>query len=206
MSAAAAGPPRVGAVVLAAGLSRRMGGANKLLLELGGVPLVARAADAALASRARPVVVVTGHEAARVRAALAGRAVAFAHNPDHAAGLSASLRVGLAALGAEVDGAVVCLADMPWVRGAHIDALLDAFAASGSRAICVPSYEGQRGNPVLWPARCFGEIAALTGDQGARSLLERHAALVRDVPVADVGVSLDVDTPGQLEERMRSRL
>jgi molybdenum cofactor cytidylyltransferase len=195
MSAAA---PRVGAVVLAAGLSRRMG-ENKLLLELEGVPLVARAADAAQASRARPVVVVTGHDAARVRAALGGRAVAFAHNPDYAAGLSSSLRTGLAALGAEVDGAVVCLADMPWVRGVHIDALLDAFAASGSRAICVPSYEGQRGNPVLWPARCFGEIAALTGDRGARSLLERHGELVRHVPVADPGVTRDVDTPAALE-------
>ncbi len=202
MSAAA---PEVGAVVLAAGLSRRMGGGNKLLLEIEGVPLVARVADAALASRARPVVVVTGHEAARVCAALAGRAVAFAHNPDYAAGLSASLRTGLAALPAEVDGAIVCLADMPWVRAAHIDALLDAFAASGSRAICVPSYAGQRGNPVLWPACCFGEIAALTGDQGARSVLERHADGVCHVPIADPGVTLDVDTPGALDERVPGR-
>jgi molybdenum cofactor cytidylyltransferase len=188
----------VGAVVLAAGLSRRMNGANKLLAELGGVPIVARAVDAVLATRARPVVVVTGHDAARVRAALAGRPVGFAHNPDPAAGLSASLRAGIAALGTQVDAAVVCLADMPWVRPAHVEALIDAFEGRAARPICVPSFEGRRGNPVLWPARHFAAIAALHGDTGARALLEAHAAEVCYVPVADPGVTRDVDTPEAL--------
>lgn len=189
---------RVGALVLAAGLSRRMGEGNKLLAPLDGAPLVARSVDAALASRARPVVVVTGHEAERVRAALAGRAVVFADNPDYAAGLSASLRAGIGALGGALDGAVVCLADMPWVRAAHVDALVAAFEAVGERPICVPTFEGQRGNPVLWPARYFAALAALRGDTGARALLAAHAAEVCYVPVADPGVTLDVDTPAAL--------
>jgi molybdenum cofactor cytidylyltransferase len=192
---ATAGPGRVGAVVLAAGLSRRMGAANKLLLELEGAPLIARCVDAVLGSTARPVVVVTGHEAPRVRAALAGRAVRFAHNAEPEQGLAASLRVGLAALGDELAGAVVCLGDMPWVRADHVEALLAAFAASAGRAICVPTFGAQRGNPVLWPARYFAEIRAQTGDRGARSLLAAHADQVCYVPVSDPGVTLDVDTP-----------
>jgi molybdenum cofactor cytidylyltransferase len=175
-----------------------MGGANKLLAEIGGAPMVARCVDAALASAARPVVVVTGHDAAAVRAALAGREVAFAHNPEPEAGQSASLRAGIAALGDEVDGALVCLADMPWVRAEHIEALLAAFEASGGRAICVPTFDGARGNPVLWPARHFGEIGALRGDAGARTLLDAHADAVCYVPVSDAGVTLDVDTPEAL--------
>jgi molybdenum cofactor cytidylyltransferase len=189
---------RVGAVLLAAGLSRRMGEANKLLAELDGAPVVARAADAVLASRAHPVWVVTGHEAGRVRAALAGRVLAFVHNPDYAQGLSSSLRAGIAALGGEVDGALVCLADMPWVRPAHFEALIAAFESSDARPICVPRFGGRRGNPVLWPARHFAAIAALRGDAGARTLLAARAAEVCEVPVADPGVTSDVDTPTQL--------
>ncbi len=189
---------RIGVVVLAAGLSRRMGAANKLLAEVDGAPMVARCVDAALASPARPVVVVTGHEAARVRGALAGREVVFVHNPEPAAGLSSSLRLGIAALGEKVDGAVVCLGDMPWVRAEHIEALITAFDANAERPICVPTWDRKRGNPVLWPARHFAEIAALTGDRGARSLLDAHAAEVCFVPVADAGVTLDVDTPDAL--------
>jgi molybdenum cofactor cytidylyltransferase len=193
-----ASAPKVGALVLAAGLSRRMDGANKLLADVGGKPLVARAVDAVLASPARPVVVVTGHEAERMRAALAGRAVRFAHNPAFEAGLSASLRTGLAALGGEVEAALVCLGDMPSVRAEHLAALIAAFEASGRRAICAPRFEGRRGNPVLWPARFFPEMGALGGDAGARALLDAHASEVCYVPVADAGVVLDVDTPEAL--------
>ena len=189
---------RIAAVVLAAGLSRRMGSTNKLLAEVEGAPLVARCVDAALASSARPVVVVIGHEAARVRAALAGREVAFVHNPDPGAGLSSSLRLGIAALGDKVDGAVVCLGDMPWVRAEHIEGLIAAFETSPARPICVPTWDRKRGNPVLWPARHFAEIAALSGDSGARSLLDAYAGEVCTVPVADAGVTLDVDTPDAL--------
>ncbi len=190
--------------MLAAGLSRRMGGANKLLAEIDGEPMVARAVDAVLASAARPVVVVTGHDAPRVRAALAGRDVGFVHNPDYASGLASSLRAGIAALGAGLDGALVCLGDMPWVRREHVDALLAAFAGDAD-AICVPVHRGRRGHPVLWPARDFGEIALLQGDAGARALLERHAERVRTVPVADAGVTRDVDTPEALAGRSLTR-
>ena len=87
---------------------------------------------------------------------------------------------------------------MPWVRTEHIEALIAAFDASPLHPICVPTWDRKRGNPVLWPARHFAEIATLTGDTGARSLLDAHAAEVCFVPVADAGVTRDVDTPDAL--------
>jgi len=189
----------VGAVVLAAGSSQRMGGENKLLSLLGGRPLIAHVVDALLASAARPIVVVTGHQAADVRAALAGRAVEFAHNPDFASGLASSLRVGIGAVGAAVDGALICLGDMPLVTRDHIDALVRAFEAAGDHSIYVPTHERKRGHPILWARRHFAEMAALTGDVGARGLLDRYAAEICYVEVGDPGISIDVDTPAMLQ-------
>jgi molybdenum cofactor cytidylyltransferase len=190
--------PRVAALVLAAGQSRRMGAANKLLAEVGGVPMVVRAVDAALASRARPVVVVLGHEAARVRAALGDRPVTVATNPDYAEGISSSIRHGLAALPHEVDGAVICLGDMPLVSAAVIDRLIAAFNPLESRAICLPTWRGKRGNPVLWARQFFREMGEIAGDVGARHLIGAWPEVVAEVAMQDDAVLVDVDTPEAL--------
>lgn len=190
--------PEVWAIVLAAGSSRRMGDVNKLLLPLEGVPLVAHAVDAALACRARGVVVVTGHGAGALRAALPGRPVRFAHNPEHAAGLSSSLRAGLAALPPAAAGALICLGDMPRVRASQLDALIAAFEASAGREVCVPVHRGRRGNPILWPARRFEAMGALEGDVGARALLAEEADRMRRVEMDDAAIHADIDTPADL--------
>ncbi len=134
-----------------------MGGTNKLLATIGGKPLVRMAVEAALASHAAPVTVVTGHDAGAVESALTGLAVAFAHNPNYAAGLSTSLRAGLAALPAGVDGVVVMLADMPDVGPAVIDRLIEAFAPKpcgnrGARLGGQARQPGPVGRALLWPA------------------------------------------------------
>jgi len=190
-------PPKVTAIVLAAGRSRRMG-ANKLTSDLAGRPLVTYVARAALASKAAPVVVVTGFEADAVRAALTGLDVALVHNPDFAKGMSASLIAGLANLADDIDGALVCLGDMPRVTADHLDRLIAAFDPAAGRAIGVPTFQGKRGNPVLWARRFFPRIRGLTGDVGARALIGEHADLVYEVPVEDDGVLFDVDTPERL--------
>jgi molybdenum cofactor cytidylyltransferase len=176
-----------------------MGGANKLLVPLAGDPVVAHAADAALASRAATVVVVTGHQAARVRAALAGRDVQFAHNRYYARGLASSLRRGLRALDPAIEGALVCLGDMPWVSAADLDALIAAFARA-DHPICVPVRGRRRGNPVLWPARHFAALRALQGDFGGRGLLRRYAREIVRVSMPDAGVTRDIDTPADIAE------
>jgi len=187
--------PRIAAIVLAAGRSTRMGPANKLLQDIDGRPMVARVVDAALASTARPVVVVTGHQAEAVQAALAGRDVTFVHNPDYATGLASSLRHGLSALPADCDGALVALGDMPRLTAGHLEQLISAFSPVEGRAIIVPTWGGKRGNPVLWAARFFPEMKAVAGDVGARHLIGEHADLVREVESPDDAVLLDVDTP-----------
>lgn len=194
----------IAAILLAAGRSRRMGGPNKLLEEVGGRPLVRIAAEAALASRARPVIVVTGHQRERVEAALAGLDVQFVHNFDYAEGLSTSLATGIAAVPPVCDGAVVCLADMPAVTPATIDTLLSRFDPAAGRAIVVPTAAGKRGNPVVWARRFFPALMAVRGDVGARHLIGENAELVAEVEVAGEGVLADVDTPEALA-RLRGR-
>jgi molybdenum cofactor cytidylyltransferase len=185
---------RIAAVVLAAGRSTRMGGPNKLLAELGGKTLVRIAAEQALASRARPVIVVTGHQRERVEQALAGLAVQLVHNPDYADGLATSLKTGIAAVPADADGAVVCLGDMPQVSSEMIDKLIAAFDPARGALIVVPTIDGKRGNPVLWSRRFFPELATIEGDIGARHLIAGYGEAVTEVP-ADPGALVDVDTP-----------
>ena len=192
--------PRIGAVVLAAGQSRRMGEANKLLLEVEGKPMLRWAIEAILGSQASPCVVVTGHDREAVEAAIAGTAAEPAHNPDFALGLSTSLRAGLATLPPGLDGALVLLGDMPRVTDKVIDQLIAAFNPVEGRAICIPTWQGERGNPVLLAKRFFDEIGEVTGDIGARQIVKSYPELVAEVPVASDGVLVDVDTPARYEE------
>jgi molybdenum cofactor cytidylyltransferase len=188
----------IAAVVLAAGRSTRMGGPNKLLAEIGGRPLVRIAVEQALASHAKPVIVVTGHERERVEAALKSLPVQFVHNPDFAQGLGGSVRTGIAAVPAVADGAIVCLGDMPQVDAALIDRLIAAFAPEQGALAVVPTSDGQRGNPVLWSRRFFADLMAIEGDVGARNLINRYGEAVVEVPVMSKGALVDVDTPEAL--------
>ncbi len=193
---------RIAAIVLAAGRSSRMGPANKLVADLGGKPMVRHAAEAAIDSGASPVVVVCGHEEPAVRAALAGLDVRFVSNPAHAEGLSTSLKAGIAALPEETDGVVVMLGDMPLVRAAFIRRLVAAFEAEPGGLAAVPIHDGDWGNPVVIARALFADVAGLTGDAGARKLLEQRKDTVIEVP-ADDSVMLDADTPDALEALRR---
>jgi molybdenum cofactor cytidylyltransferase len=189
---------RIAAIVLAAGRSTRMGGPNKLLAEVAGRPLVRIAAQEALASRASPVVVVTGHQRELVEHALEGLPVRLIHNPDFAQGLGTSLSAGVAAVPPEADGAVVCLGDMPQVDAGLIDQLIAAFDPDRGALVVVPTFEGKRGNPVLWSRRFFTDLGAIEGDVGARHLIGRYGEAVVEVAVAGKAALVDVDTPEAL--------
>ncbi len=189
---------RIAAVVLGAGRSTRMGAVNKLIAEIGGKPLVRIAAEQALASHARPVIVVTGHERERVESAVNGLPVRLAYNPDYAEGLGSSLKTGIAAVPDDVDGAIVCLGDMPQVTSQSIDRLIAAFDPERGALIVVPAIEGRRGNPVLWSRRFFPELMSIAGDIGARHLIAQYAEAVAEVPMSGEGVLIDVDTPESL--------
>ena len=187
--------PEIGGVLLAAGQSRRMGRANKMLVEVDGIPMVVHAARSLLASNASPVVVVLGHRPEQVERALEGLDVRFVHNPEYAEGLSTSLRAGLAALPASCDGAVVALGDMPGVRAEDIDMLIGEFDPAAGQSIIVPTHDGKRGNPVIWARRYFDEISSVSGDVGARHLIGANPDQVYEVRTDNPGVLIDLDTP-----------
>ena len=201
---AAPHPPRsagksVAVIILAAGRSQRMSPHHKLLAtDAAGKTMIARTVDNALSSAARPVIVVTGHREAEIRAALARRPVTLVAAPDFATGLSASLRTGLAALPDDVAAAIVCLGDMPLVTGRMLDRLIETHDVDEGRLIVAPTGSGALGNPVLWDRRYFAQLSALEGDRGARPLLERQLDAVTTVELGDP-VLRDFDTAESLE-------
>jgi molybdenum cofactor cytidylyltransferase len=190
--------PKIAAVILAAGMSSRMG-SNKLLADLEGKPLIRHAAEAAAASQADPVIVVTGRDADRVKAALHGLEVRFADNPDYSEGLSTSLRAGVSAVPASNDGALVMLGDMPGISPALVDRMIAGFDVTENRAIVVATRHGKQGNPVLWARRFFPEIIAIQGDVGARNLIGLYDEMVCEIEAGDDAPLIDIDTPQMLE-------
>ncbi len=199
--------PTIAAVVMAAGRSRRMAPHNKLLVtDKAGKPMIARVVDNVLSSKARPILVVTGHQAEQVEHALGGRPVQYVHAVDYADGLSASLKAGIAAVPPECAAAIVCLGDMPLVTGRMIDRLMQMYDPDEGRLIVLPTFRGKQGNPMLWDRRYFQEILEITGDSGARFLVGKHAEAVTEVEMADDAVLRDFDTTESLTtlpERMR---
>lgn len=187
-------PLRFGVVVLAAGASTRMGEPKQLLM-LGGQPLIVRAVEAALASPAWPVVVVLGAHAQQVKALLAKHPVLIAENPAWTEGMASSLRTGIAVLqqfSRSLDGAIVALCDQPAFSADVITRLIETQRIT-SRSIVAAHYSGRNGAPALFLRQHFAALAALTGEEGARLLLNRAADEVASVDLPALAV--DLDTP-----------
>ena len=201
-------PYSTAAIILAAGSSSRMGGGrHKLLLPLGGRPVLVHVIDAALASQARPIIIVLGHEAGKVRAHI----TSFTSHPDiiivendkYLQGMSTSMYIGLQTLisnGYEkggssfgVDSALMILGDQPMITSQVIDTLITAYRATGKH-IVAPLYGGKRGNPVLFDMSLFPELLEVTGDEGGRTILERHPQELELVEMSDALANYDIDT------------
>ena len=186
--------PKIAAVVLAAGLARRMG-RNKLLLKSERRPLISFCVDALLQSQVAEIWVVTGNQRKDIEQSLAGRAVNFKHCPDYEQGMGASLSRGVSALRSELDGVLVCLGDMPFLSAAVIDAIIDKFAETDCHAIVTPVYAGRSGHPVLFPQDLFSSLRGLSGDVGARQVLRQHAERLETLAVESDSVLQDIDDP-----------
>jgi molybdenum cofactor cytidylyltransferase len=189
--------PARGLLLLAAGESSRMG-RPKQLLEVGGKPLIVRAVEAALASAAWPVIVVLGAHASSIRPVLASFPVLLVENADWTSGMASSLRRGIATLqefSRSIDGALVALCDQPHFSSATIAALWTAFRSPD--CIVAARYGGTVGVPALFGRAYFPELLALEGAQGARSVLQKHAAKVTPVDLPELAI--DLDTPEDVE-------
>jgi molybdenum cofactor cytidylyltransferase len=199
----------IAAIILAAGRSTRFAGdqlgTTKLVAELNGKPLVRHVAEAALASKARPVIVVTGHARDHVQEALAGVPLQFVHNKDFATGLASSLRTGIAAVPNEAAGAIVLLGDMPLVTADLINRFVQRLQENSDADAIVPITEGRRGNPVLLARALFPALAKLTADEGARRLLQEPGIHVIEIAVSgEAAAAVDIDTAEALESLRKS--
>lgn len=190
-------PGRFGVVILAAGASTRMG-TPKQLLEIEGKPLLVRAVEAALAAPVWPVVVVLGANAEAIRPALARFPVLVVENPAWAEGMAASLRAGVTTLqqfSRSLDGVIFALCDQPGFSCTTIERLLDEQRRTG-RSIVAAHYAGRNGAPAFFGRGYFAELAALTGEEGARALLNGRNEAVAQVDFPELAV--DLDTPSDV--------
>ena len=174
-----------------------MGAENKLLLPWGDKPVLAVVVNALVGASLHEVVVVVGHEAETVAAVLEPYPARVVRNDDFAAGMAASLRTGIGAADAAAKGYLVALGDMPGITAGLVDLLCRRFVEAGRSAIVLPVHEGSRGHPVIFAKGYRKELLALSGDRGARSVVERHPESVVEVPVSASGILADVDTPGE---------
>lgn len=193
---------RVAGIVLAAGTSTRFGAA-KQLLPYRNSTLVGRATRVALEAGLSPIVVVTGHERERVAAAVAGLPVTEVFNPDYLAGQNTSVRSGVASLPASAGAAIFLLADQPAVKSDVIQLLVQSHRETLA-PIAMPTYEGRRGNPILFDRETFAELQTIAGDVGGRVLFSKYQERILRVPVTDSGILQDIDTPEDYE-RLRGK-
>jgi molybdenum cofactor cytidylyltransferase len=189
------------AIVPAAGMSTRLG-RNKLLLPFKGQPLIAHAVDTLMASKVDEIIVVLGHEADQVRAAIGDKGVRLVENPDYRLGLSTSVRAGFAAMSVQTTGIMIYLADQPLLESGEVDFLIHALAeaAKANKSIVVPLYRGQRGNPVIVKATYKASLLAITGETGCRRLIKQNPDQVLTVEMETDHVVRDIDTMEAYEQ------
>lgn len=190
------------AIVLAAGLSRRMG-AQKVLLPFGGKTVIAHIVDQLLASIVDKVYVVTGHQAERIREGLSSRPVSIVNNPDYESGMLSSVRCGLRALPEQCKGVLVAIGDQPSITLKLVDRMIQSFIATGKR-ILVPCYDGKRGHPILFSQLYRQEILTHYDDVGLRGLLHAHPDEVFELIVSNSSVLSDMDYPQDYQREIAS--
>ena len=188
----------VSAVVLAAGMSRRMG-TPKQLLRIGGETILGRTLKNVRASNVSEIVLVLGHAAESVEKTIATDDLKIVRNPEYQDGMGTSLRAGLAAVDADAEGALIILADQPWVVSETLSRLI-ALHQESRPQIIIPMHRGFRGNPVLLDRSVFPEVQALHGDVGCRAIFGDHTENILKLEVDDPGILLDIDSRDELEK------
>lgn len=186
-----------GAIILAAGLSRRMGVRNKLLIKIDGVPMIRKVVGAAVDVCDGPVTVVTGHQREEIEAALSGLAVVFAHNSAFETGQKSSVVCGLKAA-ADAEATLMMLGDQPLLRAEHLIWLLSQHRARSLLRITVPTQEGRRGNPLVIPNTLKPLLLANPRSPGCRSFTRDYPEHVQRVETSQPAFFVDIDTTSDL--------
>jgi molybdenum cofactor cytidylyltransferase len=190
------------AVVLGAGLSRRMG-VQKLLLPFGGKTVIAHIVDQLLASTVDEVHIVVGHQAEHISAELSGREVSVVNNPNYKSGMLSSVRCGLASLPEKCRAVMVVLGDQPSITTELINQMIQSFAAT-KKSILVPLFKDKRGHPILFSSLYRDEILTQYGDVGLRGLLHSHPEDIYELTVSNASVLCDMDYPEDYRRELGS--
>ena len=190
------------AVVLAAGLSRRMG-VQKLLLPFGGKTVIVHIVDQLLASNVDEIHVVVGHKAESISAELSCRSIYIVNNPNYKSGMLSSVRCGLQNLSENCRAVLVVLGDQPSITTELIDQMLQTFATT-EKSILVPLYQGKRGHPILFSTQYRDEILTQYGDVGLRGVLHCHPDDIHELVVSDASVLCDMDYPEDYQRELGS--
>ncbi|MFM9951181.1 MAG: NTP transferase domain-containing protein [Saprospiraceae bacterium] len=184
-------------IVLAAGMSRRMGPANKLLLPFRGRTMLETTLDQIVASGAEEIIVVLGHESDRILPLLEKFPVKTTFNPDFAVGMTTSIQAGVRVASADSDGFMICLSDMPLIESAIYRSLTDAFFEKKNAdewVIVQPVFENTPGNPVIFSAWYKNEILALTFNEGCKPILQKNLEHVHRFAIPNKSILMDADT------------
>lgn len=192
------GDESVAGLILAAGTSSRFGPENKLLIEIGDIPVVKRSAQTLVESQIDPVFAVIGHDSERIKHILADLPINVIQNPKYEQGQATSVAAGVQAVPDDGDAVIIALGDMPFVSPRTINRLIATYR-SRSKMVLAAAYGGKRGNPVLFDARFFDDLTRISGDRGGRRILLEadHSALVE---TGDPGVVKDIDVPEDISE------
>ncbi|AXI42077.1 NTP transferase domain-containing protein [Sulfitobacter sp. SK011] len=197
-----------GAIILAAGLSRRMEARNKLLLPINGKPMIRHVVETYLAVVDRQVCLVTGFEADRIEAALAGLPIQCVHNADYQAGQPFSVRTGLLAAPADASNYLIGLGDQPQLTADELRALITAHLAADVQKISIPYKDSARGNPIIVPAALRTQLLADQANPGCGKFTRANPELAQNVPMTQPGFFNDIDTPAAFAafEQMASQM
>ncbi len=185
----------LGTIVLAAGRSSRFAGGSKLLAHVNGTPVLRRVLDALVSARLPGIHVITGAFHAEIETLLADYDISLIHNPGWQQGMGSSLALGIQALrDLGFDGAFVCLGDLPYLTEDSVRTIHDAFHKYQRQKIIIPEHQGRPGHPIAFPARFFKPLSTLSGDSGAKHLIQQNPDSVHTISVDHPGIHRDIDT------------
>ncbi len=193
------GPVR--GILLAAGASTRMG-EMKQLLPFGSASVVEHIVETLLAAPVEELVVVVGHEEESVSGRLAGKHVRIAVNADYREGMTSSVKCGLRAVSEEPGAFLLALVDQPLMTTEVVRTVIDAFWAAG-KGVCIPSYRGRRGHPVVFDSKYRDEILSLRGDVGLKEVWRAHPEDIHHVEVDTDVVLRDMNYPDEYRAQFR---
>ncbi|MBF0276806.1 MAG: molybdenum cofactor cytidylyltransferase [SAR324 cluster bacterium] len=187
----------ISAIVLAAGESKRMGAENKLLLPFRDKTLIESIVDNVLASEVHEVILVLGHEADRIRKALQNRHIRFVNNTDFRNGMTTSIQAGINAISSLSDGIMICLSDLPFIQSEEMNELIHSFENAiqrNKKQIVLPTFQGQRGNPVIFSMLYKAEILEHQGANGCKGVIRQNQSQVLEIEMSTANVLKDIDT------------